>query len=235
MTLVADIHTHTIASGHAYGTIREMASAAAEAGLELLGISDHAPGIPGTCHPFYFANFSAVPRTLSGIQLILGSEVNVLDDGKLSLEDRFMSLLDYAIAGIHLNCYHDQGRKRNTENLISCMKHPKVSFVSHPDSNLIPLDYDALTDACLKYHVALEVNESSLREPESRPGCHENYRTMLALCRAKGVYVITSSDAHDPSQAGHLERCAALLEEACFPRELVLTASKERILSFIGC
>ena len=26
--IIADVHTHTIASGHAYGTIREMAQAA---------------------------------------------------------------------------------------------------------------------------------------------------------------------------------------------------------------
>ena len=51
---VADIHTHTIASGHAYGTIREMAYAASEQGLHLLGISEHAPGIPGTVNPFYY-------------------------------------------------------------------------------------------------------------------------------------------------------------------------------------
>ena len=40
-----DMHTHTLASGHAYGTIREMAQAAAENGLKLLGISEHAPGM----------------------------------------------------------------------------------------------------------------------------------------------------------------------------------------------
>ena len=234
MRPVTDIHTHTLASGHAYGTVREMAFAAAETGLELLGISEHAPGIPGTCHPFYFANLSAVPRYLYGIPVIHGCEVNVLDDGTLFLEDRFLSCLDYAIAGIHLNCYHDQGRKRNTENLISCMRHPKISFVSHPDSDMMPLDYDALTDAALEYHVALEVNESSLLHPENRPGCYDNYRIMLSLCREKGVFIVTDSDAHDPSAVGHLERCTALLEEVGFPLELVLSMSKDRILSFIG-
>ena len=44
--LIADIHMHTLASGHAYGTIREMAAAAKEQQLQLIGISEHAPGIP---------------------------------------------------------------------------------------------------------------------------------------------------------------------------------------------
>ena len=46
--LVLDLHTHTLASGHAYGTIRENALAAHEKGLAGLGVSEHAPGMPGT-------------------------------------------------------------------------------------------------------------------------------------------------------------------------------------------
>ena len=53
---VLDLHTHTIASGHAYGTIREMAQAAAERGLQVLGLTEHGPGLPDACHPIYFLN-----------------------------------------------------------------------------------------------------------------------------------------------------------------------------------
>ena len=34
---VLDLHTHTVASGHAYCSLREMAKAASEKGLEVLG------------------------------------------------------------------------------------------------------------------------------------------------------------------------------------------------------
>ena len=43
---VLDLHTHTYASGHAYNTMNEMAYAAKEKGLQLLGITDHAPAMP---------------------------------------------------------------------------------------------------------------------------------------------------------------------------------------------
>ncbi|MBQ3764305.1 MAG: hypothetical protein II869_04965, partial [Synergistaceae bacterium] len=62
LNIVADLHTHTIASGHAYGTIREMALAASERKLLILGLTEHAPGIPGTVDPFYYVNLSAIPR-----------------------------------------------------------------------------------------------------------------------------------------------------------------------------
>ena len=44
-TYAADLHTHTIASGHAYSTIKEMAIAAEEKGIRLLGITEHSKGI----------------------------------------------------------------------------------------------------------------------------------------------------------------------------------------------
>ena len=44
---VLDLHTHTLVSGHAYCSLREMAKAAADKGLEVLGITEHAPAMPG--------------------------------------------------------------------------------------------------------------------------------------------------------------------------------------------
>ena len=132
--IIADVHTHTIASGHAYGTIREMAQAASEKKLEILGLTEHAPGIPGTVDPFYYMNLQVIPRTIYGVRIMHGCEINVLNDGTLSLEERFISKLDYAIAGIHSLCYQDEGRTRNTENIASCdfAKESKKSSKTSP-------------------------------------------------------------------------------------------------------
>ena len=40
---ILDVHTHTIASGHAYNTMMEMIRAAQDKGLEVYGITEHAP------------------------------------------------------------------------------------------------------------------------------------------------------------------------------------------------
>jgi putative hydrolase len=37
--VLIDAHTHTVASGHAYSSLQEMAKAAADKGLEVLGIN----------------------------------------------------------------------------------------------------------------------------------------------------------------------------------------------------
>ena len=231
---ILDIHTHSLASGHAYGTIREMAQAASEKGLSLLGIADHAPGTPGTCDPAYFLNLHAVPEILSGVRVIHGSEINVRNDGTLSLGQRYIDRLDYAIVGIHGDCYEDAGREQNTRNLIACMKNEKVHFVSHPDDDHTPLDYEMLVRAAKEYQVALEVNNSSFYKQDRRLNCVQNYRTMLALCEKLRVPVIVSSDAHDPSAVGNFEEAEKLLKEIDFDETLVLNTSVEKLLLHIG-
>lgn len=232
--LCLDIHTHTIASGHAYGTIREMAAAAAERKLKLLGISEHGPGIPGTCDPIYFRNLSVIPRHLSGIDLLFGCEINVLNDGSLSLGQDEINLLDYGIAGIHTLCYHDEGREKNTDHVIQCMKNQKIFFISHPDDDHTPLNYDKLTSAAKEYHVALELNNSSLLKQQARRNCVDNYHTMLRLCMEKRVPIIVSSDAHDPSYVGRFGEAVHLLNDMKFDRALILNEDVEHFLKFIG-
>lgn len=232
--LVADIHTHSIASGHAYGTIREMAQAAAEKKLQLLGISEHAPGIPGTCDPIYYCNLKVIPRELYGVKIIFGSEINVLDGGKLSLAQKDLDRLDYGIVGIHSPCYDNQDREKNTENLISCMENEKIFFVSHPDDDRMPLDYEKLVRAAKDNHVALEVNNSSLLKPHIRLNCFANYRTMLKLCAEYKTPIVINSDAHDPSGVGNFAAAKKLIAETGFDENLILNTDAQKMLDFIG-
>ena len=230
----ADIHTHTIASGHAYGTIREMMQEARDRGLKLYGHAEHSPGTPGACDPLYFLNLKVVPREIYGVELLHGCEINVLNGGRLDLKERYIRPLDYAIAGVHGVCYEFEGWISNTENLIDCMKHEKVFFVSHPDDDHTPLDYELLTEAARKYHVALEVNNSSFKKADKRLNMFDNYRTMLRLCREKEVCIFLGSDAHDPSAVGDVELAADFVEEQDFPRELILNTDAEKLKEFIG-
>lgn len=228
------MHMHTIASGHAYETIREMAEAAAEKGLTMIGITEHAPGIPGTCDPFYYNNFGVVPGVLNGVEVYFGSEINVLNNGTLSLEQQYIDKLDYAVAGIHMQCYKNAGKEKNTDNVISCMKNEKVKLISHPDDDHTPLDYERLVEAAGKYHTALEVNNSSLVKKDKRLNCYENYRLMLELCEKSGVPVVISSDAHDPSWVGEFTLAEKLILENGFDQQLVLNNDPAALKKFFG-
>lgn len=224
---------HSIMSGHAFGTIRELAAEAAQRRLRLIGVTDHAPGIPGAPAPIYFSNFMDAPRVLYGVEMLYGSEVNILAGGELSLDERRLGYLDYAVAGIHGHCYQNEGKVKNTGNVIHCMEHPKVRFISHPDSDSYPLDYAALVRGAKAFGVALEVNNSSLRYPAYRPNCVENYRTMIPLCMEQGVPLVVNSDAHDPSAVGDFTAARQLLEEMELREELILNNDPDKLKAFL--
>ena len=230
---VADVHMHSVMSGHAFGTIRELAAEAAARRLKLIGVTEHGPGIPGTVDPIYFRNLADAPRMLYGVEMLYGSEVNVLNGGVLSLDRRHLDCLDYAAAGIHGQCYEDEGVVRNTDDVICCMEDPKVRFISHPDDGNFPLDYPVLVQGAKEYGVALEVNNSSLRKPTMRPGCVENYERMVPLCMEYGVPIIVNTDAHDPSAVGDFAHARALLERLGVPDELIVNNDLEKLKRFL--
>lgn len=102
---VVDLHTHTTASGHAYNSIYEMVKSAATKGVELLGITDHGPAMEGSASKHYFRASSRIPRSLFGIRILLGAELNILDyNGSVDLEADFIRPLDFAIGSLHIEC-----------------------------------------------------------------------------------------------------------------------------------
>ena len=137
MKIALDVHTHTIASGHAYSTISELVAEAKNKELKLLGIVEHDVGIPGTCDPIYFKNYHVVPRNFNGLDLILGIEINILDhDGKLSIDENLYQYVDYCMAGIHFHCYQPGTIEQNTHAVIETIKNPHISVIVHPDGEV---------------------------------------------------------------------------------------------------
>ena len=75
---LSDMHTHSIASGHGTEcTITNMARAAAEKGLRLLGITDHGPGTLAAGTSSYFRSLTYSPKKHFGVELLYGIELNI--------------------------------------------------------------------------------------------------------------------------------------------------------------
>lgn len=228
-----DMHTHTIASGHAYGTINEMITAAADKGLEILGITEHGPGIPGSCNPFYFFNLRVIPRYQHGIKVMFGAEINILDyTGALDLKSEHIKHLDLRIAGIHSQCYKFGSMDENTTAVINAIKNKDIDIISHPDDSNCPLDYPAVVDAAKEYHTLLEINNNALRSP-SRKDVAKNQRTILDLCKAAKIPVICDSDAHYMNDLGNIDHLCKVMDAADFPEELIINYHPEKFEAYI--
>lgn len=232
---VLDLHTHTVASGHAYCTLREMAKAAADKGLEVLGITEHAPKMPGTCHKFYFENLKVVSREMYGIQLLLGSEVNILDsEGNIDLAPKTLARMDVVIASLHTPCIEPASKLENTQAYLNVMKNPYVNIIGHPDDGRYEIDYEALVQGAKEYGKVLELNNHSLNPECTRANAVENDTVMLNLCKKYQVPIVMDSDSHFDLLIGEFDRARALLTELDFPEELVLNRSADAIRGYVN-
>ena len=230
---VLDTHTHTLASGHAYSTIRENIRRAAKKGLELLAITEHAPRMPGSCHDFYFHNLKVVDRGAYEIPVLLGVELNILDTaGHVDLERTILKRMDIAIASLHTPCIRPGSREENTEAVLNAMSNPYVNIIGHPDDGRYPLDYRALVQGAKEHGVLLELNNSSLRG--SRKDAREMDREMLQLCMEYKVPVVIGSDAHVDTDVGNHTLALELLEELDFPEELLINVSPHRLEPYVN-
>lgn len=233
---IMDLHTHTIASGHAYNTIYEMARWAASKGVALLGITDHGPRMEGACPKNYFSNFKMLPRSIYGVRMMFGCELNILDpDGSVDLDPPILEKQDFAVASIHKRWYSGSTIAQNTAAYVAAMKNPAVCIIGHPDDSAIPTDYDTLAAAAKEHHVLLEVNNNSLNPRCVRQGARDNYLVLLEYCKKYLVSVIMDSDAHCEVDVGNHSLAKGILEETGFPEHLVVNRSIQAAAQYIPC
>lgn len=234
MKTLLDVHTHTVASGHAFSTLQEMVSAASEKGLRLLGITEHAPSIPGTCPLIYFRNLHVVPRQMYGVELLLGAELNIIDyKGSIDLEENYLRMLDIRIAGIHSLCYTPGTMEENTEAMIGAIRNPYIHIISHPGDGTADVNLEAVVQASKSYHTLLEINNSSLNPVRNKVKARANNLEILRLCKRYEVPVILGSDAHISFDIARYDHIQALLQETEFPERLLLNDKVEAFREFL--
>ncbi|MGG1943406.1 DNA polymerase/3'-5' exonuclease PolX [Trinickia sp. NRRL B-1857] len=196
--LVGDLHAHTRASdGRA--SLLEMALAARERGLQYLAVTDHSSGADGTrgldaAHlGRQIDEIDALNRTLHGVVLLKGIEVDILEDGRLGLPDAILERLDIVVGAVHTG--FDLPRARQTERVLRALEHPSMSILAHPTGRLIgerePCDIDLVRvmrrARALGCHLELDAQPNRLDLTD----------TYCRMAKAEGVLVAIDSDAHD--------------------------------------
>ena len=79
MLAVIDTHTHTYLSGHAYSTIFENITVAAQKGLQGIVNTDHSPAMSDCRWPAAVRFMKNVPRVYMGVRSYRGVEADIID------------------------------------------------------------------------------------------------------------------------------------------------------------
>ena len=225
---ILDAHCHTVSSGHAYSTVTECARGAAENGMELIAITDHAPKMPGSCSYLHFMNLNVIPDNMFGVEILSGVELNILDiNGKVDLPEKTIKKLDVVIASLHIPCIKPMSLEENTQCIINTMKNPYIKIFGHPGDPRYPFDIKAVVSASRDTKTVLELNNTSLSPQNGRYDGPDTMLEILRECKKQCVPIIFGSDAHFHTNIGNFSNVEKLTEEVGFPDELILNTSVE--------
>ncbi len=227
-----DLHMYTIASTHAYSTLRDYMLQARQVGIKLLAITDHGPDMADAPHYWHFVNMHIWPRLVDGVGILRGIEANIKNTaGEIDCYGQMMDSIDLIIAGFHQPVFSPQNKMIHTEAMIAAMASGHVHIISHPGNPKYPVDIPAIAAAAAQYNVALELNNSSF--VSSRPGSEPNCRAIVAAVRDAGGYLALGSDSHTAFTLGHFDNCQRIMDEVGFPQDRVLNVTPHRLLTFL--
>ncbi len=193
--LRGDLHSHTTASDGT-ASVEQMASAARDAGYEYLAITDHSSsmGFGADVSPDELkAQIERIRgMQVEGIELLIGSEVNILPDGSLDYPDELLAQLDWVIASVHSS--FRMGRAAMTERILAAIEHPLVDAIGHLSGRKIehrsPYEFDleAVLDGAVRTGTMLEINAS--------PNRRDLNEVHARAAAAAGVPIVINCDAH---------------------------------------
>ncbi len=195
--LQGDLHTHTKATDGNAG-IEEMALAAKQAGLKYLAITDHSQrltvvhGLDKKRLQKQLEEIDKINSKISGITLLKGIEVDILEDGSLDLPDNILSKLDLVIGAVHTKL--KLPRKKQTTRILRAMNSRYFSILAHPSGRLLnereayAVDMSRIIEAARQRGCYLELN--------SQPQRMDLIDTYCQMAKDEGVLISINSDSH---------------------------------------
>ncbi len=199
-----DVHMHTVETDGKC-TIEEMAMAARDRGYKYMAITDHsknlafANGLDDKRAEAHVKRIREIGKTIQGITVFAGIEVDILGDGELDLSDSVLEQMDIVIASIH--SHFNQDTQQVTDRLLRVIENPHTSVIGHPTGRMLlrregyNFDCDKVFAAAAKAGVAMEHN--------AYPDRLDLRDLHLRMAKAKGVKFVINTDAHHTS---HMEK-----------------------------
>ncbi len=222
--LRGDFHMHTTYSD-GDDTLEAMIAAAAARDYEYHAISDHSRGRArrfGMGLEEFQRQRDEIGRLSEryGIQTLLASEVDILPDGSLDLDDGVLAELDIVIASVHTAT--SQSREQMTERIIRACENRYVTIVGHPTgrrfdaSKGYEFDYDAVFAAAARTATALEIDGQAARLDLPAP--------LARMAKSYGVTFALDSDAHRTADLTAIEYAIGQARRAGLGKTDVLNA-----------
>ena len=236
-----DIHLHSsynIEPSHdlGTGTMEEIVKAAKDLNYQYVGLSDHSPGV-STHTKDQIVNLikkrkdkiEQIKSSSKDIKVLNLLEIDILQNGQLSVPEEGLKLLDGSIAGIHSS--HRQDKNSITKRLMVAINSPYVQVISHPTNRLLnhressDAHWPAVFRACSKTNTLLEINAHSQRLDLTD--------TLVREAKKYGVRFIINTDAHKLEHMNNMRYGVSVARRGwATPQDIINTYPWEKFKKF---
>jgi DNA polymerase (family 10) len=192
-----DFHVHTDMSDGST-TMEVMAEAAVQKGYQYIAITDHsgslaiAGGLSVERLRQNIAEARRVSEKLAPFRVLIGSEVEIDENGKLDYPKEVLEELDVVIGAVHSRFKMSQ--MEMTNRIITAVSNENMTILAHPTGRKIgqreeyQVNIDRVMDAAKDKGVFLEINSFIDRLDLNDANCRK--------AREKGLDLAISTDAH---------------------------------------
>lgn len=201
--LRGDLHVHSDWSDGG-SPIDVMARTARDLGHDYIALTDHserltvARGLDRDRRLRQIEAVRVLNDSLSPFRILLGIEVDILDDGTLDIDDDVAGLLDVVVASVHSKLRMPSSQM--TPRMVAAVANPAVAVLGHCTGRMVTgrgrpesaFEADAVFEACRRFDVAVEIN--------CRPERLDPPRRLLRAAVAAGCLFALDTDAHAPGQ-----------------------------------
>ena len=201
-----DLHVHSTYSDGAH-SLEEIALNAKEIGYQYIAVTDHsqslkiAKGLSEDRLKGKIAEVKRLNQKISGIRTLVGTEVDIKNDGTLDYPDTLLKQLDLVIGAIHTG--FKQSGEQITKRITTAMKNPHLHIIAHPTGRLLgerepyEVDIDQVIEVARRTGTALEINAYAERLDLDDINCIK--------AKQKGVLLAIGTDAHHLDQMWMME------------------------------
>ena len=206
-------------------SIKEMANKAISLNYSYIGFSEHNPSISrhtkDQIYGLIKSRNNEIDHILSStksIRVLKLLEVDILPSGELAIDNKSLSLLDFAIVSVH--SVFSMDKMQMTQRIISGLSHSKAKVLAHPTGRLLnqrlgyELDWGKIFKFCKDNNKALEINAWPTRLDLSDQ--------MIRQAVSQKVKMIINTDSHASYQMGNMKYGVAMARRGWAEKDDIL-------------
>lgn len=126
------------------------------------------------------------------MRVLKGTEVDILEDGRLDLPDSILKELDVVVAAVHYQL--ELPAAKQTARILKALDNPCVRILAHPTTRLINARAEISADMGQFYRVAAATGVA--QEIDANPERLDLDDTHVRAAHQAGCKLVISTDAH---------------------------------------